>query len=52
MPTYETHTNVMTEFAFTARAEYADPYNDIELDVPVAQDFQRAPGLASSRVVI
>ena len=27
-------------------------FNDIELDVSVAQDFQRAPRLASARVVI
>ena len=33
MATYQTRTNVMTEFAFMSQAEYADPYNDIELDV-------------------
>ena len=33
MSTYQTRTNVMMEFAFTSQVDYADPYNDIELDV-------------------
>ena len=47
---YGEHCEVFPQLAFAQRV--LDIFDNVELDVAVAQDFQRAPGLASIGVVV